>query len=196
MTNFIQLVPVPSPGQFSSSQTTGSPVLTGPQNSQAAHDQPAADNALPLRPTCPMPYFPEADVDRDEHSGASNHKFYVCIPARVQGTFTDEQRALTLVTGWRNGKAQSVQTYADALTEWALGCRRWHGPVCADARGRAPRVVLTHGLPQEQWAVKGVSQLFPSRHHAFAAAEALNLKKVHIMGSRNEVLLEAWQYDE
>ncbi|KAJ7123330.1 hypothetical protein C8R46DRAFT_1238058 [Mycena filopes] len=201
MTNFIQLTPVPDSQQFSSSQTSGVTSLTGPVNTQFTIDQPVLDNALPTRSTCPMPYYPEPGVDRDIHSGAAGRKFYVCIPAHVQGTFTEEQRSLRNVQGWRHGKTQSVHTYDEAKAKWALCCLCRHGPVCRDARARPPvtmntRIFLNPALREEKWALKGVSQLFASRQHAFAAAEALNLKKILVFGSYNEVLLEAWQYDD
>ncbi|KAJ7020508.1 hypothetical protein C8F04DRAFT_1196547 [Mycena alexandri] len=192
----------PSAKKYSSSQTQ--PVSqVGPQNTQATTDQPNPDNALPVRRTCPMPFYPEPEVtDVDEHSGNAKALFYVCIPARVQGVYTDDKRARALVSGWRNGRAQSCQTYEAAQLEWAMCCRRWHGPVCKDApagRTRPPvtmetRIRLNPDLLPLKWALRGSSDVYISRQAAFAAAEALNLKAIHILGSSNASDLEEWQY--
>ncbi|KAJ7030747.1 hypothetical protein C8F04DRAFT_1263649 [Mycena alexandri] len=193
------LLPTPSPTQFSSSQTQPSS-LVGPRNTQSTTDQPFMDNALPNRRTCRMPFYPEPEVtDIDEHSGNSKTLFYVCIPARVQGVFTSDARAKALVKGWRNGKAQSCHTYEDAQLEWAMCCRRWHGPVCNDARSRVTmdtRIMLNPALLPPKWALRGCSELFSSRQDAFAAAESLNLKRIYILGSSDGTELEEWQYED
>ncbi|KAJ7750616.1 hypothetical protein B0H16DRAFT_1724547 [Mycena metata] len=198
MSNFL---PPASDGQFSSSQTYP-PTLVGPQNTQTTTDQRVMDADLPARPTCPMPYYPDPEIlDRDEHSGSTGGRYYVCIPARVQGVFTSESRANAMVRGWRNGHAQSVQTYEEARLEWATNCHRWHGRTCKDASKRSPvtmptRIRLNPALLPGKWAIRGCSDLFFSRQQAFAAAEALHLKEIHILGSSNLLELEAWQYDE
>ncbi|KAF7325364.1 hypothetical protein MSAN_02515300 [Mycena sanguinolenta] len=116
-----------------------------------------------------MPYHPDVDIDRLEHSGNAGCKFYVACPARIQGTYNTSGRADEQVKGFRNGQAIATNTWVDAEGAWRVGCLRWHGKVCPNARPRVTMDTRVHLNPTlrtekravEQWAVKGYPQVLP-----------------------------------
>ncbi|KAJ6503453.1 hypothetical protein C8R47DRAFT_1067474 [Mycena vitilis] len=157
-------------------------------------DAPIADDQLPERPTCPMPYHAVTAA-----IGEASKKLYLVCPGRIQGLYDDDKKADANVKKFRNGRGISHHRWTDAEAEWAMCCLRWHGQSCPNARPRVTldtRVVLNPALLAPavpiQWAVRGLEDFFPSRECAFAAANAKNLQEVHVLGSIDEAALQAW----
>ncbi|KAJ6547266.1 hypothetical protein B0H19DRAFT_1075171 [Mycena capillaripes] len=159
-------------------------------------DAPIDEDHLPNRATCPLPYHGEAGVDRVTHSGNAGSKFYVCCPARVQGVYLTvlvqfpcviqgpgtealfSKKADANVKGWHNGQAIAVLKWEDAEADM-------------DTRVHLNPVLFLESVPL-QWAVKGITDFFPSRAEVFAAADAMNLHEIHILGNIDEGALQAW----
>ncbi|KAF8164051.1 hypothetical protein K438DRAFT_1984943 [Mycena galopus ATCC 62051] len=150
----------------------------------ACTDVTPLDSQFPNRPTCTMPYHPDAGISRVKHSENTGCKFYVACPARIQGTYNTSQCADTQVKGFCNGRVIAVHTWAEAQEEWATACLRWHGPVCPNAC--APVTLNTHVHLNPALHVP------PEQELAFAAAAEKDLHEIHILGSTDEARLIAW----
>ncbi|KAJ7487247.1 hypothetical protein B0H11DRAFT_1913412 [Mycena galericulata] len=143
------------------------------------------------RPTCPMPFHPESGHTAQGVHDSSTDKFYVASPARQPGAYTNPDRATAVCKGFRNGRMQGCSTWDEALDHWARMCRGFHGEHCPDAQRRVTmetRIFLREKrIRGEYWGVKGIYEVFETRCSAgaFTAADAHELRDIHIMASRD-----------
>ncbi|KAJ7823358.1 hypothetical protein B0H13DRAFT_1919663 [Mycena leptocephala] len=161
-------------------------------------DVATPDDCLPERATCPMPYHRDAGIDHDDHSGNAGCKFYVVCPSRTQGTFNLETAQ---VRGYRNSRSLTVHHWEDAEEAWALCCLHWHGPACPNILLRITMNTRVHLNPASRripmcelkWAMRGLEETFGSRVEATTAAAARDMREIHILGSLDEGVLDAWR---
>ncbi|KAJ7439437.1 hypothetical protein B0H11DRAFT_1934586 [Mycena galericulata] len=144
------------------------------------------------RATCPMPFHPDPGHTAQGIHDSSTDKFYVASPARQPGTYTNSERATSVCKGFRNGHMQGCNTWGEALDQWARMCRQFHGEHCPDAQRRVTmetRIFLREQRVRgEYWGVKGIYEVFETRScsaGAFTAADAQDLKDIHIIASRD-----------
>ncbi|KAJ7858431.1 hypothetical protein B0H13DRAFT_1901814 [Mycena leptocephala] len=90
-------------------------------------------SAVPDRPSCPMPYYPDAGVDQVKHSQDAKKYFYVVKEGRVKGTFTNDEVARLHTTRFSGACMRAVAHWEDAIDEWRHHCVAHHGDICPDA---------------------------------------------------------------
>ncbi|KAJ7159897.1 hypothetical protein C8R43DRAFT_1121302 [Mycena crocata] len=194
---------------YSGSQSTdyieSQPTATAPTQPAPA-PAPATSTECVInmaRPTCPMPYHPDAGVDRIKHSLTAGCKFYVVCPGLNEGTYTNSDRASDNVIGIHKGYQLSVHTWEEALAEWKMRCRKHHGfDSCPRVNlGRRPPVTMNTRVwlppaPEpvrgEFWGVKGLLEVYETRDGAFTAAAASKMKDIHIRATNDMAALEAF----
>ncbi|KAJ7431268.1 hypothetical protein FB451DRAFT_1421738 [Mycena latifolia] len=177
---------------------TSTPTSTQPTATQSTASTPAATQEDPNRVSCKLPFYPGPGVvSRQQHSDASGKRFFLAIPPRKEGAFTEGQVVLFSVRRARSDAPLSFRKWDQAEVYWAGACHSWHGAVCPRAVRTRPavtaatRISLTLMMSRDRfWAVKGIAQIFETRGAAVAAAEEVGFSEIVICGGYNVEALE------